>query len=424
MDLTLSQDEVIDPRYSWTGPDGRNLEGQGYANLTSSGELVLLGFQESMSGAYKCVLSHRIIETSTQKEVAVTNTYRFMVYAYREANHVYQVSVRFTSKGCELAANARFVEELKKILEDLISELMSRVEQLSHRCHSLEVPHRGSPSELFITFQAHRWSQNAAAALGARRAKRSSKAPKPPGEFSPVPPPTPRHISSHLPITAPDPGGTNRSCYGAAPPLSLSETNTQQTGSFSQSTAGQRRRGGEITRERENEGGERAGGSQQTPKKAARIPFVLEQTRRCGQGIGCRGSPKEPPWPRFSPHAVNPFAPGWKDLCSRLPQDCEGTANHRAQQARERIGEFFRKQTYALKHQFQTIPAIHYVEGSFSVTPIDSCRPGFGSDAVAHRSCAGCCVVCSPGTYSPDSAGSCRLCVRHRAARYGAKSCP
>lgn len=28
MDLTLSQDEVIDPRYSWTGPDGRNLEGE------------------------------------------------------------------------------------------------------------------------------------------------------------------------------------------------------------------------------------------------------------------------------------------------------------------------------------------------------------------------------------------------------------
>uniref|UniRef100_A0A803Y747 Ig-like domain-containing protein n=1 Tax=Meleagris gallopavo TaxID=9103 RepID=A0A803Y747_MELGA len=155
MDLPLSQDEVIDPKYSWTGPDGRKLEGQGYANLTSSGELVLVGFQESMSGAYKCALSHRIIETSAQKEVDVTNTYRFMVYAYREANHVYQVSVRFTSKGCELAANARFVEELKKILEDLISDLTCRVGRLSYRCHSLEVPHRGSPSELFITFQGN-----------------------------------------------------------------------------------------------------------------------------------------------------------------------------------------------------------------------------------------------------------------------------
>lgn len=28
MDLPLSQDEVIDPKYSWTGPDGRKLEGE------------------------------------------------------------------------------------------------------------------------------------------------------------------------------------------------------------------------------------------------------------------------------------------------------------------------------------------------------------------------------------------------------------
>uniref|UniRef100_A0A8C9ESG4 Zona pellucida binding protein 2 n=1 Tax=Pavo cristatus TaxID=9049 RepID=A0A8C9ESG4_PAVCR len=274
MDLSLSQEEIIDPKYSWTGPDGRNLEGQGYANLAGSGELVLLGFQESMSGSYTCALSHRIIETSAQEEIDVTDTYRFMVYAYREANHVYQVSVRFTAKGCELAANARFVEELKKIMENLISDVACRVERLSHRCHSLEAPHRGSPSELFITFQ------------------------------------------------------------------------------------------------------------------------------------------------------VNPFAPGWEDLCGRLPQDCEDATNQRAQQARERIGEFFRKQTYALKHQFQTVPTIHYVEGSFSVTPIDSCRPGFGRNSNTHRSCAGCCVVCSPGTYSPDSAGSCRLCVGRRTAGYGAKSCP
>lgn len=49
-------------------------------NLTDSGELVLLGFQESMSGAYTCVLSHKIIETSAQEELDVTSTYRFMVY--------------------------------------------------------------------------------------------------------------------------------------------------------------------------------------------------------------------------------------------------------------------------------------------------------------------------------------------------------
>ncbi|POI33620.1 hypothetical protein CIB84_002627 [Bambusicola thoracicus] len=265
MDASLSQEEIIDPKYWWTGPDGRHLEGQGYANLTGPGELMLVGFQESMSGAYTCRLSHRIIETSAREEVDVTDTYRFMVYAYREADHVYQVSVRFTAKGCALAANARFVEELKKIVENLISDLLCGVEGPSYRCHSLEAPHRGSPSELFITFQGN----------GSRRSR-----------------------------------------------------------------------------------------------------------------------------------------------------------------ATERIGEFFRKQTYALKHQFQTVPTIHYVEGSFSVTPIDSCRPGFGRNNITHRSCAGCCafgrlmrsvlsaVVCSPGTYSPDGAGSCRLCVGHRTVGYGAKSCP
>lgn len=160
-----------------------------------------------------------------------TPTHLPFLAAYREANHVYQVSVRFTAKGCELAANARFVEELKKIMESLISDLTCGVKGPSYRCHSLEAPHRGSPSELFITFQgngsrrcrvgsgiehhertpgtptrpptppprgrsppqplrfpfpAHRWSHNAAGALGARRAKRSSKAPKPPWERSPT----------------------------------------------------------------------------------------------------------------------------------------------------------------------------------------------------------------------------------------------
>ncbi|OXB70634.1 UNVERIFIED_CONTAM: hypothetical protein H355_011667 [Colinus virginianus] len=271
MDLSLSQEEIIDPKFSWTGPDGTSLRGQGHVNLTGSGELVLVGFQESMSGAYTCTLSHRILETSAQEEVEVSNTYRFMVYAYREADHTDRVSVRFTARGCKLEANARFVEELKKVVENLISDLMCAVEGPWYRCHSLEVPHGGSPSELFVAFQ------------------------------------------------------------------------------------------------------------------------------------------------------VNPFAPGWDDLCIR--RDCEDTVVRRAQKARDRIAEFFREQTYALKYEFRTIPLIRYVEGSFSVTPIDSCRPGFGRDNVTHRSCAGCCVVCGPGTYSPDSSVSCRVCAGHRAVGYGAKSC-
>uniref|UniRef100_U3J637 Zona-pellucida-binding protein 1/2 N-terminal domain-containing protein n=1 Tax=Anas platyrhynchos platyrhynchos TaxID=8840 RepID=U3J637_ANAPP len=138
MDLSLSQEEIIDPKYLWIGPDGKNLEGQTYANLTETGKLMLMGFKESMSGAYTCTLSHRIIETMTQEEVDVFETYKFMLYAYREADHAYQISVRFTTKGCELAANAQFFEELKKILDNLISDLTCHIIESSYKCHSIK----------------------------------------------------------------------------------------------------------------------------------------------------------------------------------------------------------------------------------------------------------------------------------------------
>uniref|UniRef100_A0A8B9TVS3 Zona pellucida binding protein 2 n=1 Tax=Anas platyrhynchos TaxID=8839 RepID=A0A8B9TVS3_ANAPL len=155
MDLSLSQEEIIDPKYLWIGPDGKNLEGQTYANLTETGKLMLMGFKESMSGAYTCTLSHRIIETMTQEEVDVFETYKFMLYAYREADHAYQISVRFTTKGCELAANAQFFEELKKILDNLISDLTCHIIESSYKCHSIKIPNQGLLHELFVTFQGN-----------------------------------------------------------------------------------------------------------------------------------------------------------------------------------------------------------------------------------------------------------------------------
>uniref|UniRef100_A0A8C4JAR5 Zona pellucida binding protein 2 n=1 Tax=Dromaius novaehollandiae TaxID=8790 RepID=A0A8C4JAR5_DRONO len=200
MDLALSQEEVIDPNYLWIGPDGKNLEGQIYTNLTETGKLMVMGFKESMSGAYTCTLSHKIIETDTQDETEMLEAYKFMVY-------------------------------------------------------------------------------------------------------------------------------------------------------------------------------------------------------------------------------VNPFAPGWQEVCNQLPHDCEDATNMRVQEARDRIEEFFNRQTYALKHDFQTLPTIHYVDHSFEVTRIDSCRPGFGKNDITHNDCASCCVVCDPGTYSPNNEVTCRTCVRTQIKQYGAKSC-
>ncbi|KAM6368592.1 zona pellucida-binding protein 2 [Pluvialis apricaria] len=304
MDLARSREEIIDPKYLWIGPDGKNLEGRRYVNLTETGKLMVMGFKESMSGAYTCTLSHKIIETTTQEEREMFEAYQFMVYdtkytdtddkvlykiqfvitlqnshtnyflkAYREADHAYQVFVRFTTRECELTANDLFFEELKKILNNIISDLMCHVIESSCKCHSVKIPKQGLLHELFVSFQ------------------------------------------------------------------------------------------------------------------------------------------------------VNPFAPGWEEVCHQVPYDCEEATNMRVQEARDRIGEFFSKQTYALKREFQTVPTIHYVDNSFSVIRIDSCRPGFGKNDITHKNCASCCVVCDPGTYSPNNDVTCQICTRPRVKKYGARSC-
>ncbi|NXF40204.1 ZPBP2 protein, partial [Nyctibius bracteatus] len=279
MDLSRSREEVIDPKYLWTGPDGKNLEDWSpwrmYVSLTETGKLTVMGFKEPMSGAYTCTLSHKIIETTTQEEREMFEAYKFMVYAYREADRAYQVFVRFTTRECELAANDHFFEELKKILNTIVSDLTCHIMEPSYTCHSVKIPKQGLLRELFVSFQ------------------------------------------------------------------------------------------------------------------------------------------------------VNPFAPGWEEVCHQVPYDCEDATNMRVQEVvqKDRIGEFFSKQTYALKHEFQTVPAIHYVDNSFSVTRIDSCRPGFGKNDVTHKNCASCCVVCDPGTYSPNNEVTCQICTRPRVKKYGARSC-
>ncbi|XP_006176402.1 zona pellucida-binding protein 2 isoform X3 [Camelus dromedarius] len=119
---------------------------------------------------------------------------------------------------------------------------------------------------------------------------------------------------------------------------------------------------------------------------------------------------------------VNPFAPRWKGTCNESV-DCEDTTNHNILQARDRIEEFFRRQAYIFKHDFKkTLPAMHFVDHSFHIMRMDSCRPGFGKNEGLHSNCASCCVVCSPGTFSPDVDVTCQTCVSTRI--YGAKTCP
>ncbi|NWR48608.1 ZPBP2 protein, partial [Regulus satrapa] len=273
MDLALSQERIIDPNYLWIGPDGRNLQGQEYVNLTETGKLMVMGFKVSMTGAYSCTLSHKVIETTTQEEKEIVEAYKFMVYAYREADHDYQVSARFSTLHCRLKNNSFFLEALHKILSATISHLTCRITQWSHKCHSIRTPRNGLQHELFVHFR------------------------------------------------------------------------------------------------------------------------------------------------------VNPFAPGWEEACQEVPYDCQDVTNRRARQAAEQIGKFFRQLRHILKKEFHIVPTIQYVDNSFSMAPIDSCQPGFGRNHHTHQNCASCCVVCDPGTYSPNNEVTCQTCASPQATEYGAKSC-
>ncbi|XP_042332469.1 zona pellucida-binding protein 2 isoform X2 [Sceloporus undulatus] len=273
MDVSLSQNEVIDPTYMWIGPDGQTLNKKHYVNLTATGKLMVLDFKEHMSGSYTCTLTYRVFRNDMQAEQERFKTFKFMVYAYREPDYTYRMSVHFTTKACNLAANEQFFEELKKILNNLISHLMCHISEPSYKCYSVKRPKHGLIDELFVVFQ------------------------------------------------------------------------------------------------------------------------------------------------------VNPFAAGWDVTCHKTPSSCEDLTNSHIQKARWLIEEFFRRQMSILKHEFQNTPPIHYVDHSFQVTRLDSCRPGFGKNELTHNDCANCCVACDPGTYSPDNEVVCQKCTSIRIKHYGAKSC-
>ncbi|XP_074080113.1 zona pellucida-binding protein 2 isoform X2 [Macrotis lagotis] len=124
----------------------------------------------------------------------------------------------------------------------------------------------------------------------------------------------------------------------------------------------------------------------------------------------------------FIAFQVKPFPQEWKATCRKLSVDSEEITNSKVHQARDRIEEFFLKQTDILKHEFNYIPNIHYVDHSFKVIRIDSCQPGFGKNDILHSDCASCCVVCDPRTYSPDTDVTCQACLTVH--DYGAKTCP
>ncbi|XP_016057701.1 PREDICTED: zona pellucida-binding protein 2 [Miniopterus natalensis] len=269
MDIQLANKETVDPTYFWIGPDEKILTGNYRINITETGKLLVKDFLESSSGLYTCTLSYKIVNAQTQKEKMVKLSYDFMMFAYREPDYSYQIAVRFTTKSCVGKYNELLFTVLKKILDNLISDLSCRIIEPSYKCHFVKLPNHGLIPELFIAFQV--------------------------------------------------------------------------------------------------------------------TPFA---PKACNDSVGC-----------------------------------EDITNHNVLQARDRTAEFFRSQAYIFYHDYnKSLPAMHFIDHSFQMARMDSCRPGFGKNEGLHDNCATCCVVCSPGTFNPDAGVTCQICTS--ILTYGAKACP
>ncbi|ERE68320.1 zona pellucida-binding protein 2 isoform X7 [Cricetulus griseus] len=155
MDVNRASKETVDPTYLWIGPNENTLTENGQINLTKEGALIVKDFMESLSGLYTCTLSYKTIKAETQEETTIKKRYDFLIFAYREPDYSYHMAVRFTTKSCVGRYNDLLFRVLKKILDNLISDLLCHVIEPSYKCHSVKIPESDFVNELFIAFQVN-----------------------------------------------------------------------------------------------------------------------------------------------------------------------------------------------------------------------------------------------------------------------------
>ncbi|XP_078279526.1 zona pellucida-binding protein 1-like [Rhinoraja longicauda] len=106
-------------------------------------------------------------------------------------------------------------------------------------------------------------------------------------------------------------------------------------------------------------------------------------------------------------------------ICANNQEDCDH--NKRLEKVRHRVEAFFSKQADMYREIFGLLPFVYYIDGTLEVIRVDRCKPGFGKDHKKHPNCSGCCVVCSPGSYSSGRHVSCLPCSE--AIHYGESDC-
>ncbi|XP_039175654.1 zona pellucida-binding protein 1 isoform X3 [Crotalus tigris] len=106
-----------------------------------------------------------------------------------------------------------------------------------------------------------------------------------------------------------------------------------------------------------------------------------------------------------------------KSMCQKNVCD----VSRRLRKAKDLIEKFFSQQIEVLGKRTAPLPEIYYIEGTLQMVWINRCFPGYGINSLLHPDCPNCCVVCSPGSFSPHEGTHCLQC--NRSLAYGAKHC-
>uniref|UniRef100_A0A4W3K5C7 Ig-like domain-containing protein n=1 Tax=Callorhinchus milii TaxID=7868 RepID=A0A4W3K5C7_CALMI len=147
----LRNTELMDPEFSWQGPNGRDLAQNDDTRVSLTGTLSIERFQKEYSGEYTCIMFFYTSETKALQSL----TLKYLLYAYQQPNYTYEFQAQYHVANCLSANNNLFLDKLHTALNQLVSGLAYVISIYKSDCHMLKVPLAGIQYELFLTFKVH-----------------------------------------------------------------------------------------------------------------------------------------------------------------------------------------------------------------------------------------------------------------------------
>ncbi|XP_078093232.1 zona pellucida-binding protein 1-like [Mustelus asterias] len=143
--------ELMDPTFTWKGPQGVKLSEKPGITITQTGTLIIENFNKDSSGVYLCSIFFYNPGTKSLQSLNL----KYFLYAYRDPNYTYEFQAQYHAADCHNSYNSLFLKRLHTALNQLVSDLAYTISLHKSECHTLKVPLAGIQYELFLTLKVH-----------------------------------------------------------------------------------------------------------------------------------------------------------------------------------------------------------------------------------------------------------------------------